>query len=225
MLAILGRGKSIKAYADHAAKFEHIYIVNTFNDEIVKIGTEYFKGKQLTHVQGPGFDHSLDQYALFSSVRILRNNNSITPVMMQRGYMATTEWKEVLEKSKNEKNHQALLASLDDKEHNEKFIEWKKRFDMLKQPVSGRTWPTVGLFAIEYVLTVEKPDHLYLFGFDFYDAAYLTKPVRRYKNTPTISAMMKYHLEQLIREFSQTQFYIFTASKTFRPNYPNCTLR
>jgi len=219
MLAILGRGKSVTTYAEHSSKFPRIYIVNSFNEEIRTIGIEHFMGKELIHVQGPGFDHSLDCYSLFLSTKTLKNNNSLTPVMMQCGYNAIATWNEVLEKAKYVNTHQALLSKLDE-EHEEELIEWKKR----RPRISGRTWPTTGLFSIEFALNIDKPDELYLFGFDFYESDYVTKPVKIYKNTPTIANMMKYHLEQLIRQFSGTQFHIFTASKTFRPDYPNCTL-
>lgn len=218
-LAILGRGKSVISYAKYSSKFPRIYIVNTFNGEIQVIGEEHFYGKELIHVQGPGFDHALNDYGLFSSVEVLENNNSTTPVMMQRGYIATTTWEEILEKSKEEPNHKALIAKLNE-DHKEQLVEWRK----MRPHISGRTWPTIGLFAIEFALVTESPAELYLYGFDFYESDYVTKPTRLYKCTPVIAAMMKYHLEQLIREFTDTYFYVVTASKTFRPANSNCVI-
>ncbi|MHA2279618.1 MAG: hypothetical protein ACXAC5_01820 [Promethearchaeota archaeon] len=216
---VLGRGKSVLTYAEHSSKFRRIYIVNTFNDEIQAIGEEYFSGKELIHIQGPGFDHALVNYDLFSSVRIIKNDISVTPVMMQRGYIATTTWEEVLEKSDEEPNHKALVTRLDE-DHETQLVEWKK----MRPHISGRTWPTIGLFAIEFVLATEQLKELYLFGFDFYESDYVTKPVKFYKTTPIIAAMMKYHLEQLIDEFSEICFYIVTASKSFRPRKSNCVV-
>jgi hypothetical protein len=218
-LAILGRGRSVLGYAEHSAKFPRIYIVNTFNDEIQAIGKEHFAGKGLVHVQGPGFDHTLNEYDIFSSVDIRKNNSSMTTYMMQRGYIATTTWEEILEKSEEELDHEQLIMRLNE-DHEEQLVEWKKQ----RPYISGRTWPTTGLFAIEFALVVERPEELYLFGFDFYESDYVAKPVKLYKNTPTIVAMMKYHLEQLIDEFTNTHFHIITASKTFRPANANCVV-
>jgi len=217
-LAILGRGSSVTTFSEYSSQFPRIYIVNTFNNEIEAIGQEHFEGKNLVHVQGPAYNHNLDCYDLFATVDILKNNNDMTPVMMQRGYPATTPWDALL--TGEPKNHQALISKLDS-EHEQKVIEWKKQ----RPKISGRWWPTIGMFAIEYALVVDKPDELYLFGFDFYESNYVHKEIKEYKNTPTLASMMRYHLEALIAEFSHVTFHIITASKTFRPQYPNCGIR
>lgn len=222
-VAVLGRGQSLKEYPTHSSKFQTLYLVNNFNLEIAILGNEHFEGKDVVHVVVTGDNASFKSPALklFRSIRIqcnciVRHNHKIyysSPIdllsdeMLRRGYPQFPQgegfrscWEEILSHAPRFTKGRDLVAYLE-KEHVD-FLTKKKA----KQPSSTcRMWPTTGLLAIELALVQERPDQLYLFGFDFYEKPYLVK------KSPTATsdtvAMMKYHLRELVREFDRTEFF------------------
>jgi len=84
-----------------------------------------------------------------------------------------------------------------------------------------RLWPTLGIFALDLALCVEKPRKIFMFGIDFFDKlTYATYGGVDYANTDTkvhqngMVDLMKYHVEQLIKEFPDVEFH--TSSKVLK---------
>ena len=81
-------------------------------------------------------------------------------------------------------------------------------FEAQKKRVPVRIWPTTGILAIDLALTENKLDEIHLFGFDFYANDYLVKKKADYQNPGWVKVkMMKYHLAQLKKEYSDVEFH------------------
>lgn len=220
-IAILGRGTSCTAFAEFSHLFNIIYIANTYDTEIDQIGAEHFKGKDLVHFQGKGYDHTLstEHLALFRSVKVVQNTAEGIPDFMKKaGYPVTCPWEEILAIQHYDRDE---LRSEIEKRYEDRVA----KFISTRPTCSGRSWPTIGMFAIEHALRDPKLNlsTVYLFGFDFYETGYVNGPAMTDKQTPIISSMMKYHLLNLMMEFDPTWFFMYTNG-TFPIVAPNCTV-
>lgn len=237
-IAVLGRGDSLRRYRKYSHLFDKIYIAGRFRKEVRKLGIKHLKGKKIIHVVARGelpFErlqykslnilysqtqfHSFDQYVsskgrdcrrLFPSsmkFKLLPEN------MRNRGYPVL--WPEVIVKHKDEFKDYKKLCRFLEETYKEKIMYRQARHKRI------RLWPTLGIFALDLALCVEKPKKIFMFGIDFFDKlTYCKYGEADYANTNTkvhkngMVDLMKYHVEQLIEEFPDIKFY--TSSKVLK---------
>lgn len=206
-IAVLGRGLSLQIYRDYAHLFSKIYIVNNFKGDINEIGAQHLVGKEIIHVasrKGPNY-LTKHQYKRLGVRRIQSNafkaslveNRKLSPksvstmpsYMKDRGY-EPYGWEKILKGEKGKK----------------KSPNW-------------RAWPTTGLLAIDLALVENKPDEIYLFGFDFYKKPYLDGHTK--DQSEAKSQAMQMHLEKLVAEFHGTQFKCASDVQVDASNWEN----
>lgn len=233
IIAILGRGKSLKYYSKYSHLFKKIYIVNTFKKEINRIGMKYFEDKEVIQVIGRGSvqllleqykklnikDIYLTSYKIIQfktgSGKKLKNKYpkfiklNVVPEYMQNRDFPWADWGEIWKYAQKSNDHKSICDVIKKKFHK----DLKKR-EKTKE-VFSRRWPTAGNYAIDLALNQNKKiDSLYLFGFDFYTTLYFTPIQRDHKvlfDTPG-TQMMKWHIGKLVREFNNINFYTSSNS-------------
>jgi len=218
-IAVLGRGISLRKYRQHHSKFNKIYIVNPFIQEINAIGTECFQGKELVHVVSGGADCRLPQrqYNLFPKLTIIGNaiHKRAFPIkyykfqplpefMTKRGFplVGCNSMVEVLN-DQPDITHEALIQQLNT-EHADAIAT--RNFNAT---ASTRYWPTTGMFAIDLALMSENPENIHLFGFDCFtngvDSYFIGK--KSSHQNKYAQEIMRYYLKKLVMEFADTQFH------------------
>lgn len=219
IIAVLERGTSLRKFRQHHSKFNKIYLVNPFNQEISQIGVECFQGKELVHVVSGGTDCRLHQrqYNLFSKLTIIGNamHKRAFPIkyyrfqplpefMKKRGF-PLVGCDSMLAILNNQPNitHDDLIEQLNT-EHADAIAVRNA-----KATASIRYWPTTGMFAIDLALMSEKPTEIHLFGFDFFINGSNSYFIGKKKSHQTKNAqdVMKYYLKKLVKEFPDTTFY------------------
>lgn len=222
MIAVLGRGQSLKKYSDLHSKYDKVYIVNQFKSEIDLLGIDKFKDKDIIHVVGRGKNSLGDYYKLINLIRIQSNSASqasfkknhrnypsdklayLSKGMLERGY-PPADWKKVLKLSRK-LNFPFLRQKL--KEISPKFSE--------------PGWPTTGILAIDLALFENNPKTIDLFGFDLYKEHYLVKKNQKYQNSEwDKSKAMTLHLSYLCNEFSETSFNSYSSVEINHINWIN----
>ena len=235
-IAVLGRGTSLRRYAQFSHLFEKVYLVNPFSAEIQKLGSQHFQGKELVHVVSRGNDCRLkqDQYKLFAKTTTTANiTKGIQPpkampggtptqaigsfryinfqpmseAMKKRGF-PLVGWNDVTLVLKN-------MGEITGNQHVAIIGQLEAGFsDVIaanndRATSTTRCWPTTGLFAIELALVHDAPEEIYLFGFDCFQNGTDSYFIKRQKSHQTKDAqvVMKYYLKHLVQEFAATQFY------------------
>jgi hypothetical protein len=95
-------------------------------------------------------------------------------------------------------------------------------FVNIKKSKSHRAWPTTGMLAIDLAIAENNLDSLYLFGFDLYLSDYMVKKNRSYQNAEwDKSKMMRYYLEDIVKEFTNITFYNSSFVKFDHKNWIN----
>jgi len=205
--AVLGRGKSLALWNAIPARplFDLIYLVNDCSEESRRIGLtaedgtiEHVFGRKnatvLTRetyerlnvktawVNALGVDNIRNMKRMLQSIPQQTKVHTRPPCMYDRGYLP---------------------------------IGWKKLLrgvtSAARRSDNGNAWPTTGLYAIELMLAKNGPSEVWLFGFDFYRDKYLIKANRPHQNQGAAKVQMMYrHLQKLVDEFAETQFYSAT---------------
>lgn len=220
--AILGRGLSLKKYMDYSGLFEQIYIVNSFVEEIALMGIEHFTNKNVIHIVGVGKHNPLPQHIYkalnISSVQTNRFGSfrqapqlkkmglqvlKLPQQMLQRGYRTDVDWKQASTYAP-QMSYPDLISKINGSGGKE------------------RGWPTTGILAIDFALCTSNLDEVYLFGFDLYAEHYLVKKMLKHHGRKTPKAKMMFcHLNYLVQEFGQCQFYCVSSVKIDQPNWVN----
>lgn len=217
-IAVLGRGTSLTKYRQNYQKFEKIYIANPFTQEIHKVGTQCFEGKELVHVVSAGVDCRLPQrqYNLFSKLTITGNAmhkrafsikyyrfQPLPEFMTTRGFsLMGCEAIVAMLCDQPDITHEALIEQLDTK-----HADAIEKINAVAR-ISKRYWPTTGMYAIDLALMSDTPKEIYLFGFDFFtnDESYFIGR-RKSHQSQDAKDVMRYYLKKLVKEFPDTTFY------------------
>jgi len=211
--AVLGRGKSLINYKDIQCHFDAIYIINNFNKEIKEIGIDYFLNKNIIHVVGRGPNQLSEK--LYKKLRIREVIcNSFESKDFKNAYPVDVKFLPQKMKTRGYpsvgmENIQHYMEECDCYKDIIKKLKRKIRNGKLEiRHKNRRAWPTTSLLAIDLCLMENSPEKLYLFGIDFYKNDYLTKANKEYQNEDWYKskAMIK-HLEYLVIDFPNTQFY------------------
>lgn len=244
MIAVLGRGNSLKKYAKMSYLFDTLYICGRFHKEIKKIGVEHFKQKRIIHVVSRGPCQLESNYYNILSVKYIQTaSHSIkkqfckedgkkhskrypknmelrkTPsYMRKRGYPPLSC--DVIEKFSRYFNDYKDLCI---------FLEKQLPKKIKQQGESARRtryWPTTGVYGVDLALNKKKINKIYLFGIDLYTT--LTYSIYRTLGEEFSTSIDTgrtrlgiYHVSQLVKEFSSVEFFSVTKSKKFNFKYNN----
>lgn len=226
IVAVLGRGSSLKKYKKYYNFMDKIYLVGNFQKEISEMGKKYFLNKKIVHVVGRGhlglskntynklninsvqtICHKLSHFVSGGGKKFKKHFppkmklKTVPECMKKRGYPPLPL--EILHK---------YISKFDDYKKMVKFLEKKyanKKELWAKRRI--RYWPITGSYAIDLALTENKVDKLYLFGIDIYlnPDLYYT----RYKGDFTEivynlkTDLCLYHINGLVKEYILTIFY------------------
>jgi len=238
MIAVLGRGKSLKKYKKYSHLFDKIYIVGNFYKEIKKMGEKHFEGKKIVHVVSRT-DSPLrnDYYNKLNFIKITtfyydkelldsklikkfkKENIKIEKLpkyMEKRGYPSVS--RNIILKYSNKYNNYKELC---------KFL--RKKFpkeikEGTKDSRRSHYWPTTGIYALDLCLIENMPKSVYIFGIDCFKT--LTYVVYNFdfkaKRDTDATRLMFYHIEELVKEFPSINFY--SSSEIIKLNYLNWSL-
>ena len=208
-IAVLGRGMSLQYFRDYSHLFKKIYIVNSFSKEITEAGSGNFRNKEIIHVVSRKGNTALTkrEYSRFKIKRIQSNAFR----------------KDLIENKKYFKGKVSIMPEYMN-ERGYEPVGWDKiakgEFTGKRKSPNLRAWPTTGLMAIDLALTENKPEEIYLFGFDFYEQPYFAIK-RDTKRDPDKIMMMEHHMDSLVREFKNTTFYSASKYKIDESNWHN----
>jgi len=234
-IAILGRGKSLKKYSKFSYLFNKVYIVGTFHKEIRKIGIKHFKNKEIIHVVGRsdwGWRDDLDKKLNISKVQTMyylyqlkkKENKKfikrfpnlkiefLPEYMTNRGFPLVS--RENIRKYSRKYNNYKELCFFFEQNFKEEIEEG------IKNNGRCRYWPTNGVFAIDLALMENNDKDCYIFGIDALKSPsyviYNWEKKREYnqekvkninKNFEVVSDLIIYHIKELVKEFTLTEFY------------------
>jgi len=201
--AILGRGKSLEKWdMPVRPQFDKIFLVNNCSEEVRRLGIERGDAGSIEHVCGRKGATILEQDT-YTKLNISKVHvNSL-------GYDNICNIKRMTQRIPANVLTRTRPGPMRDRGYPP--IGWKKIARGVSEAAwksnNGNCWPTTGLYAIDFVLTMERPDELWLFGFDFYHEQYLIKPNREYQNgkNPKVK-MMPVYLQKLVDEYRGTKF-------------------
>jgi len=245
MIAILGRGKSLKQYAKYSYLFDKIYICGRFHKEIKKIGKFHFQNKKIIHVSARTSDplrnnyykklnveyvqtfcHSLDQFCTsYGKSHIDKypkfvKIKTLPKCMDKRGYPPLDF--RILEKFSRKFDDYKKLCQFLENKMNDKI---KKNVKKVRRT---RYWPTVGIFAVDLSLNENELKEIYLFGIDIYSTlSYVQYNTQEYLSTENKNPLAKlatYHLYQIAKEFPNIKFYSVSKAKKFNFDLTNWNL-
>jgi len=236
MIAVLGRGKSLKKYKKFSDLFDTVYLCNSFKKEIEYLGKKHFKNKIVIQVVGRASVQLKDsQYKKLRIKKVYTNcydikkfktgsgknlvekfpsyvNLKEVPFYMRKRAYPWMDWK-IIAKHIDNFNKQDDIISFLKKKYSDK--------DKDEHTFPG-TWPTCGNYALDLALNQNKNiDSIYLFGLDFYKKGYLT-PWKRDRNTISSKykeKVMISHIKYLIKEFFNVNFYF--SSREINIDFPN----
>jgi hypothetical protein len=217
MIAVLGRGKSLKKYKEFSHLFKKVYIVNSFSKEIDKIGKKHLINKDIIHIAARSKLDSLSrkEYKSLNIKKVLtlchhrgqfftgggKDCSKFYPkwidlmmvpdCMKNRGF-PLAEWDEILNMVKKFDNYKEVV----------KFLEENPTKVMKKRKISDRAtrrWPTSGSYAVDVALNYDndKGQDIYLFGIDFYKTLSLTRPKWDYQTTVDDKKPMRVGLDKM----------------------------
>lgn len=228
--AVLGRGPSLRDYPSHSDRFEKIYIVNPFAEEIDTLGLEHFAHKHVVHLVGKSAAAILTQtqYKSLASIQIRANRpadrtvrgypvriQGIASYMSKRGFPSVSPHLlvQALEPGLSWEEYVTKLES----EFADEVAQWKEAHPT----TTGRYWPTTGMFAIDSALNEMVPDQMYLFGFELYSTGKDRYFIRSQNSCQPLYAvkLMKFYLEHLVKEFRTTQFFSAAQIEIDAPNW------
>ena len=244
MIALLGRGKSLKRYAKMSHLFDMVYVCGRFHKEIRKIGLEHFKHKDIIHVTCRGAAELKNNYYNRLNVKYVQTaSHSIEKQFCKKNgkkhskrYPKNIELRKVPDSLK--KRGFPPLECRDIEKLCNKFNNYKELCDFLEKTMKKeikinskkvrrtRRWPTTGIFGVDLVLNENSVKNIYLFGLDLYTELsfvnYKTRGEEFYTeiDDPT-TRLSFYHLNQLVMEFPSVNFFSVSKSKKFDLNLPN----
>ena len=206
-VAVLGRGESLQVYRDYSHLIDKVYIVNNFNSDLWDVGAAHFKGKEIIHVASRKGPNALSRknYIRFKIRRVQSNAFKTRLIDNIESFSVRPE---------------TMPASM--RQRGYEPYGWDNIVDgrtAKRKSPNLRCWPTTGLLAIDLALVENRPEKIYLFGFDMYEKPYLNGKVKVQDDAK--QKMMFWHIHSLVSEFKGTQFYCGSSVDVPSGNWHN----